>query len=124
MSGKKAVVLVGWDPDVVDYQKWPELSPEKLRAALEGDRNKLISLGYEADWLFIDSADTASDVVADALKRKSYDCVLIGAGVRADQDHLLVFERLVNAVHHYAPQASICFNTDPSDTAEAVQRWV
>ena len=124
MSGKKAVVLVGWDPDVVDYQKWPELTPEKLRAVLEGDRNKLISLGYEADWLFIDSADTASDVVADALKRKSYDCVLIGAGVRADQDHLLVFERLVNAVHHHAPQASICFNTDPSDTAEAVQRWV
>ena len=124
MIGKKKVALVGWNPDVVDYTKWPELTPEKLRAALEGDRDKLISLGYEADWLYIDIADTAYYVVADALKHKSYDCVLIGAGVRVDQDHFLVFERLVNAVHHHAPQASICFNTNPSDTAEAVQRWV
>ncbi len=124
MSGRKTVVLVGWDPDVVDYTKWPELTPEKLRTALEGDRNKLNSLGYEADWLFIDNADTAYDVVADALKQKSYDCVLVGAGVRLDPDHFQVFERLVNAVHRHAPQASICFNTNPSDTAEAVQRWV
>jgi hypothetical protein len=124
MSDKKTVVLVGWDPDVVDYTKWPELTPEKLRAALEGDRNKLNALGYEADWLFIDYADRAYDVVADALKHNSYDCVLIGAGVRLDPDHFLVFERLVNAVHHHAPQASICFNTNPSDTAKAVQRWI
>ena len=77
MSGRKTVVLVGWDPDVVDYTKWPGLTPEKLRTALEGDRHKLNSLGYEADWLFIDNADTAYDVVGDALKQKSYDCVLI-----------------------------------------------
>nr|MDJ0817067.1 hypothetical protein [Desulfobacterales bacterium] len=64
------------------------------------------------------------DVVADALKQKSYDCVLVGAGVRLDPDHFLVFERLVNAVHRHAPLASICFNTNPGDTAEAVQRWV
>jgi hypothetical protein len=123
MSEKKKVVIVGWNPDVVDYTKWPGLTPEKLRTALEGDRDKLNSIGYEADLLYIDNADTAYDVVANALKHKSYDCVLIGAGVRIVPEHFIVFERLVNAVHHNAPQASICFNTNPSDTAEAVQRW-
>ena len=120
---KKRVVIVGWDPDVVNYAKWPGLTPEKLRTALEGDRDNLNSIGYEAELLYIDNADTAYDVVANTLKHKSYDCVLIGAGVRTDPEHFIVFERLVNAVHYHAPQASICFNTNPSDTAEAVQRW-
>jgi hypothetical protein len=37
---------------------------------------------------------------------------------------LLLFEKLINPVHARAPNAKICFNTTPSDTVEAVQRWV
>ncbi len=36
----------------------------------------------------------------------------------------LLFEKLVNVVHEHAPQAKLCFNTKPSDTAEAVRRWL
>jgi hypothetical protein len=35
-----------------------------------------------------------------------------------------LFEKLINVVHQNAPTAKLCFNTKPSDTAEAVQRWV
>lgn len=124
MSEKKRVVLVGWNPEVVDYSKWPGLTPEKLRAALEGDRDNLNTLGYEAELLFINDAETAYDMISDALSKTVYDCVLIGAGVRTIDEHFLVFEKLVNAVHQSAPTAKICFNTNPSDTAEAVQRWI
>ena len=41
MTQKNKVALVGWDPDVFDYGKWPGLTPEKLRATLEGGRDKL-----------------------------------------------------------------------------------
>ena len=47
-----------------------------------------------------------------------------GAGVRTIDEHFLVFEKLVNAVHQNAPAARIFFNTDPSNTAEAVQLWI
>ena len=124
MSETKKVVLVGWNPDVVDYSKWPELTPEKLRAALEGDQNNLNSLGYDAELLYINDVETAYDTVSNALNKTAYDCVLIGAGVRTIDEHFLVFEKLVNAVHKNAPTARICFNTNPSDTAEAVQRWI
>ena len=124
MSEKKKVLLIGWNPDVVDYSKWPDLTPEKLIAALEADRNKLNELGYEASLLFIDNAETAFSVVKFALEQESYDCVLIGAGVRTVPEHFIVFECLVNAVLESAPHAKICFNTNPSDTTEAVQRWV
>ncbi|MDJ0834593.1 MAG: hypothetical protein QNJ69_13800 [Gammaproteobacteria bacterium] len=123
MSQKK-VVLIGWHPDVVDYSKWPGLTPEKLRAALEGDRDNLNSMGYAAELLFIESADTAYDTVTDKLSDQDYAAVLIGAGVRTVDEHFLVFEQLVNAVHASAPGARICFNTNPADTAAAVQRWV
>jgi hypothetical protein len=123
MNKKKRVVLIGWNPEVVDYSKWPDLTPEKLIAALEADRNKLNELGYEANLLFIDNAETAFSVVRNALGQKNYDCVLIGAGVRTVPEHFIVFERLVNAIHESAPKAKICFNSNPSDTAEAVQRW-
>lgn len=120
----KKVVLIGWNPRVVDYSKWPGLTPEKLSAALEADRNRLTDLGYDASLLFIDNADTAYDDVRQALGEASYDCVLIGAGVRTVDEHFIVFERLVNAAHESAPGAKICFNTNPGDTAEAVQRWI
>jgi hypothetical protein len=58
------------------------------------------------------------------LSRKTFDCVLIGAGVRLDPEHFLLFEKLINVVHEHAPTARICFNTNPGDTAAAVMRWV
>lgn len=123
MTDKKKVLLIGWDPDAVDYSKWPQLNPEKLRSALEADRANLNSQGYEASWCYVVDAETASDTVTQALSKATYDCVLIGAGVRLDPEAFIVFERLVNAVHSAAPTSKICFNTNPSDTAEAVKRW-
>src|SRR3974377_2398908 len=37
---------------------------------------------------------------------------------------ILLFEKLINVVHKHAPQAKLCFNTLPSDTAAAVKRWL
>ena len=124
MKKKSKVLLIGWNPDVVDYSKWPELTPARLLAALEADKKRLNELGYEAELLFIDDANTAFEVVSQALKNTEYDCVLIGAGVRTVPEHFLVFEQLINAVHQSAPEAKICFNTNPTDTAESVRQWV
>jgi len=121
---EKKVVLVGWNPEIVDFSKWPGLTKEKLLRVLEDDRDKLRSLGYEADILFIQDAESAYDTVINALNETTYDCVQIGAGVRTIEEHFIVFEKLVNAVHQGAPNAKICFNTNPSDTAESVQRWI
>ena len=124
MPEKTNVLLDGWNPDVVDYSKWAGLSAEKLCAGLEGDRDKMNVLGYQATLGLINNADTASDSVIDLLSKKSCDCVLIGAGVRPVDENMLLFEVLVNSVHQQAPNAKICFNTVPFDSVDAVQRWV
>ena len=52
------------------------------------------------------------------------DVVVIGAGVRKDDDHFLLFETLINTVKNTAPNAAIAFNSLPTDTIEAIHRWV
>ena len=68
--------------------------------------------------------DTAEAVTAAALRKESFDAVLIGAGLRQPGGRLLLFEKVLNLVHRLAPAARICFNTTPVDSLEAVQRWV
>ena len=57
-----------------------------------------------------------------ALEGASYDCVVIGGGLRLPPKSLPLFEMVVNAVHEAAPRAAIAFNTRPEDTAEAAAR--
>jgi hypothetical protein len=37
---------------------------------------------------------------------------------------LMLFETLINVVHQASPAASIAFNTQPHDTADAAARWL
>lgn len=120
----KKVLMVGWHPTVVDCSKYPGLTAEKLEGALRIDELKLIDQGYDASIGFIFSGETATDQLADTLKATPFDIVMIGAGVRKDDEHFLVFEKLVNVVHELAAQARIAFNTGPTDSGAAINRWV
>ena len=107
----------------IDLHKNPELSSHETQTAAKL-ATRLRSLGYEADLCLTDFGATAERVVEDKLRAKAYDCVLIGAGIRVIPSSFMLFEKLINVVHANAPQAKLCFNTKPSDTAEAVLRWV
>ncbi len=125
MAHDKKVLMIGLDPKVVDYAHLAvKLDEASLRAGLATDEKRLRDLGYDARWLLIDRGETAEAVLSAALKEKTYDCVLIGAGIRTIPPMFLLFEKLVNLVHEKAPHAKICFNTVPEDTAVSVQRWV
>lgn len=123
-AGNKSVLIVGLDPRVVDYSRWPGLSMEKLRAALDADEALLKEAGYEVRECLIDRGETAETTLREALDAHAHDCVMIGAGVRVDAENFLLFEKAINVVHRHAPGARICFNTGPSDTAAAVMRWL
>lgn len=119
----KKVLMVGWHPSSVNYDKYPGLTPEKLETSLRRDETDLKQLGYDAKLAFITSSETAASDLEAILRGDSFDVVMIGAGVRKDDDHFFVFERLVNAAHEHAPHARIAFNTGPTDSAAAIQRW-
>jgi hypothetical protein len=127
MVAKAHVLLLGLDPDIVDYSKSPVpgLTAAKVRSAVEADQAKLEALGYTAKTLYVDGGNTAEAVLTDTLATSRYDCIMIGAGLRTVPPYFLLFERLMNVIHRHAPASTkLCFNTSPADTAEAVQRWV
>lgn len=122
---QRKVLMIGLDPKVVDYSHLPvKLDEASLREGLAKDEKRLRELGYDARWLLVDRGETALDVVSGALAENTFDCVLVGAGIRTIAPMFSLFEKLVNVVHERAPGAKICFNTVPEDTADSVRRWV
>ena len=107
------------EPTLVGYSLIPDMNAEKVMAALKADQAKLNALGC-----LTDLGGTAEAVVLQKLSESTFDCTLIGAGVRTVPTHFLLFEKSIHVVHQNAPKAKLGFNTKPSDTAETVQRWV
>ena len=109
----KRVVLIGFDPAVVDYSD-PALPPgmdaEKIHAGVKLALADIAGRGWHAEVCFIKPDETAVPTIERYVADNVYDCVVIGAGVRLPPSRLRVFEAVVNAVRRAAPRAAIAFN--------------
>ena len=127
MTDKKGVLVIGLDPALIDFSQpgyAPGMDATKVLAGIKSSENELTRLGCSVQTCLTDFGQTAATVVQIQLEQNHFDCILIGAGVRTNPSNLLLFEKLINVVHEHAPRAKLCFNTTPSDTAEAVKRWL
>jgi len=119
------ILLLGYDPETVDYSD-PALPPgmtaEKVHASIAVAVKQFTERGWESDLCFIRPDETAGPTVERQLRATSYDCVVIGAGVRLPPRRFAIFEAVINAVHKAAPDATIAFNTRPDDSADAAAR--
>lgn len=127
MSTTKNVLFIGQQPETVDFTD-PALPPgfnaEKIHAGIAVGMAQMKERGWAADLCLVKPDASAAEDVAAWLARTRYDAVVIGGGLRVPASSLLLFERLVNAVHKGAPQSAIAFNTMPQDTADAAARWL
>ena len=123
----KRVLLLGYDPETVDFSD-PALplgmTAEKVHAGIAVAMKGFAEHGWEADVCFIRPDETAGPTVERQLASTTYDCVVIGAGVRLPPQRLALFEAVINAVHKAAPRSAIAFNSRPEDSADAAARWL
>jgi hypothetical protein len=121
------VLFVGQQPETVDFSD-PAIPPgfnaEKIHAGIAIAMAKMAKRGWQADPCMIPPDETARLMLEKQLATTTYDCVVIGAGIRLPPKSLSLLETVINAVHKAAPNASIAFNTRPEDTAEAAARWL
>ena len=121
------ILFVGLEPETVDFTD-PSLPPgfnaEKIHAGIAVAMQQMKDRGWHADLCLIRPDKIAAPTLATQLTAKSYDCVVIGGGVRIPPKNLELLETLINAARKAAPGTAIAFNTRPEDTADAAARWV
>jgi hypothetical protein len=121
------VLLVGQTPETVDYSDPalpPGLNAEKIQAGIDVAAAEIAERGWVGDICNIPPDDDGIATLEKQLASATYDCVVIGGGLRLPPKGLLMFEKVVNSIHKAAPGSAIAFNTRPEDTAEAADRWV
>src|SRR3984893_17077478 len=121
------VLFVGQRPETVDFSD-PDIPPgfnaEKIHAGIAIAMAKMAERGVQADLCLMPPDKPASLVREKQLATTTYDCVVIGAGIRLPPKSLSLLETVINTVRKAAPNASIAFNTRPEDSPEAAARWL
>jgi hypothetical protein len=118
------VLVIGLDPHRVPGDWDPEPVAAAIRAGLA--RFAEHGVGVEPCLVGLDGTDDVPTVVAQALRSRRWECVVIGGGLRIgdDDDQVELFEQIVNLARRHAPQAAIAFNSTPGDTFDAACGWI
>ena len=114
------VLVIGLDP----YRVSGPWDPKPVAEAIEIGMTALANHGFHAEACLVglDGCDDIEARVTAALKARSWDCVVIGGGIRHPEEQLEIFESIINLVRQHAPKAAIAFNHTPYDLADAAAR--
>jgi hypothetical protein len=102
-------------------QQAPAYTWAQIVEGVEKATKRLNAAGYEVTNCSV-GGSTAEREARKALQSGTYDVVVVGAGIRLNQEHLLLFEKVLNAVRELQPRAKIALHTTPEDFADAVSR--
>jgi len=114
------VLVIGLDP----YRVPGPWDPKPVADAIEIGMTALANRGFHAEACLVglDGSDNIKTGVTASLQARSWDCVVVGGGIRHPEEQLALFESIINLIRQHAPQAAIAFNHTPHDLADAVAR--
>ena len=121
------ILVIGYAPDAVDFTDPavpPGLNEELVAEGIKRDVQLMHDRGWEAEHLPIRLDDSLRADIADRLADHTFDCIVIGAGVRMTTKHVGEFEQVVDAVRRGARHTPIAFNSSPDSSGEAAARWL
>jgi len=120
---KKRILIVGFDPNRIQFGSERGLTSESVNAAGTATNDGLAALGHDVQsWLI--SPDATTEPLLTLLQEQQFDVILVAAGIRGLPEHTLLFESIMNVIHHQAPSASLCFNSHPTNALETILRHV
>ena len=105
---KPRVLGIGIDPIFGDFSALPDLTPELVRAHIDAQIERLRALGYEAESCLVDLGESAEQTVESVLRSRTFDCVVIGAGLRASPERLLLVEKIIKSRSHAGAAGPDC----------------
>ena len=117
---KLHVLVIGLDP----YRVPGPWNPKPVADAIEIGMRALAERGLHAEACLVglDGSEDVEARVTVALQARSWDCIIVGGGIRQPEEQLELFESIINLICRHAPQAAIAFNHTPRDLADAASR--
>lgn len=114
------VLVIGLDP----YRVPGPWDPKPVADAIEIGMKALAEGGFHAETCLVglDGGDDIETRVTVALRAQSWECVVVGGGIREGEEQLELFESIINLIRQHAPQSAIAFNHTPRDLAGAAAR--
>ena len=114
------VLVIGLDP----YRVPGPWNPKPVADAIEIGMAALADRGFQAEACLVglDGSDDVEARVTIALQARSWDCVIVGGGIREPEEQLELFESIINLIRRHAPRAAIAFNQTPRDLADTAAR--
>jgi hypothetical protein len=114
------VLVIGLDP----YRVPGPWNPKPVADAIDIGMTALADRGFHAEACLVglDGSDDVEARVTAALLARSWDCVVVGGGIRKPEEQLELFESIINLICRHAPQAAIAFSHTPHDLADAAAR--
>lgn len=116
--------LIGLAPEPVDDSapNAPmDKAAEAFSAILANVQKQFADRGDRINFCQLQLDGSAEATVAAQLADATYDCILLGGGLR-EPEYLELLERIINSVHRHAPCAAIGFVSLPQDSLEAAAR--
>ena len=115
------VLVIGLDP----YRVPGPWDPRPVADAIGVGMARFAEHGVGAQSCLVglDGSDDIEAVVTAGLRAEPWECVVIGGGLR-HENQLNLFEQVINLVRRHAPAAAIAFNSTPADTLDAAARWI
>lgn len=122
---KPSILVIGYAPEAVDFSG-PAIPPGlDLAAATQGiqtDIARMKDRGWEAEQRPIQAGGRLTRDIEDRRSCDTFDCIIVGAGVRMTTKHISGFEQIIAAVRQCAPNTPIAFRASPDSGAEAAAR--
>jgi len=81
----KQILIVGMNPHTIDFSQpdfLPGLTAEKVLTGLQLERKNLKAEGCESEMHLIDTGVLELSALAEQLRARPFDGVMVGAGVR------------------------------------------
>ena len=85
-----AVLAIGLDPRFADLGAMPGLTPERVRAYVEAEMDRVRALGYAVEMRLLAPGEAAEAELEALLGARRFDCVLLGARLREPRAPVVV----------------------------------
>src|SRR5262249_504311 len=107
------IVVIGLD----HYRVPGPWNAKPVADAIQIGMKALTDRGFHAEACLVglDGSDDVEARVTVALRARSWDCVVVGGGIREPEEQLELFESIINLIRRHARDAAIAFNHTPPD---------